>query len=88
VSPRLRTKLLWIHLEPNTKINTDAIDGYMPHHFFSELEMKEFFSKYEIIKLNHFEGQSEINPSSRMASWELYASREQPDSNSHIPDKP
>ncbi len=60
-------------IEPNTKINTDDIDGYMPHHFFSELEMKEFFNKYEIIKLNHFEGQSEINPSGRMASWELYA---------------
>jgi len=62
-------------IEPNTKINTDDIDGYMPHHFFSELEMKELFSKNEIIKLNHFEGQSEINPSSRMASWELYARR-------------
>jgi ubiquinone/menaquinone biosynthesis C-methylase UbiE len=62
-------------IEPNTKINTDDIDGYMAHHFFSELEMKELFSKNEIIKLNHFEGQSEINPSSRMASWELYARR-------------
>jgi SAM-dependent methyltransferase len=62
-------------IELNTKINTDDIDGYMPHHFFSELEMRELFSKNEIIKLNHFEGQSEINPSSRMASWELYARR-------------
>ena len=27
-------------IEPNTKINTDDIDGHMPHHFFSELEMQ------------------------------------------------
>jgi ubiquinone/menaquinone biosynthesis C-methylase UbiE len=62
-------------IEPNTKINTDDIDGHMPHHFFSELEMQEFFNEFEIIKLDHFEGQSEINLSNRMASWELYARR-------------
>jgi len=62
-------------IEPNTKINTDDIDGHMPHHFFSELEMQEFFNEFEIIKLDHFEGQSEINLSNRMAFWELYARR-------------
>jgi hypothetical protein len=33
----------------------------------------EFFNEFEIIEIDHFEGQSEINLSSRMDSWELYA---------------
>jgi hypothetical protein len=35
--------------------------------------MQEFFNEFEIIEIDHFEGQSEINLSSRMDSWELYA---------------
>ena len=62
-------------IEPNTKINTDADDGHMPHHFFSESEMQDFFKEFEIIKLSHFEGKSEINPLNKTASWELQARR-------------
>jgi len=62
-------------IEPNTKINIDSIDGDMPHHYFAEEEMREFFKRYEIIKLKDFEGVSENFPSKKSAFWEIYARR-------------
>ncbi len=62
-------------IEPNTKINIDSIDGDMPHHYFTEEEMREFFKGYEIIKLHHFEGASEDYPTKKSAFWEIYAMR-------------
>ena len=62
-------------IEPNTKIDIDSIDGDMPHHYFTEEEMREFFREYEIIKLEHFEGASEYNPTKKSAFWEIYARR-------------
>lgn len=60
-------------IETNTKINTDDIDGKIPHHFFTEEEMRAFFKDFDIIKLQHFEGQSELNPTKKSAEWQLYA---------------
>jgi len=60
-------------IEPNTRINTDAFDGHIPHHFFSELEIKQLFAHFEILHLEHFEGPSELDPSTWSAAWELYA---------------
>ena len=62
-------------IEPNTKISIDAIDGNMPHHYFTEPEMRELFGEYSIIKLEHFEGPSEKDPNRMSASWGIYARR-------------
>ncbi|MBN1502162.1 class I SAM-dependent methyltransferase [Candidatus Woesearchaeota archaeon] len=59
-------------IEKNTKINIDAIDGKMPHHYFTQKEIRELFREFEILKLNHFEGQSERDPTKRLAVWGLY----------------
>jgi ubiquinone/menaquinone biosynthesis C-methylase UbiE len=50
-------------IEPGTKINIDAIDGDMPHHYFTELE--------------HYAARSEKNPERMAATWALYAGRRQ-----------
>ncbi|MBW2989375.1 class I SAM-dependent methyltransferase [Candidatus Woesearchaeota archaeon] len=59
-------------IEPNTRINTEADDGDMPHHFFSEDELKGLFDEFEIIRIEHFEEESMLNPD-KVASWGLYA---------------
>lgn len=60
-------------IEPNTRINTDSIDGYIPHHFFTENEMNELFKNFKIIKLRHLEWFSELEQDKKSAAWELYA---------------
>ncbi len=60
-------------IEPNTRINTDALDGNIPHHFFSGQEIEKLFADFEITSLEHFEGPSELDPSTWSAAWELYA---------------
>lgn len=66
-------------IEPGTKINIEAIDGNMPHHYFTEEEMREFFGKYKIIKLEHFEGASEKDPNKKSASWGIFCRRTKAD---------
>lgn len=60
-------------IEPNTRIDTDALDGHIPHHFFTESELRELFKGFEIYKLEHFIGPSEIEPDKNSAAWEMYA---------------
>lgn len=60
-------------IEPNTKINTDSTDGKIPHHFFPKRELVKLFSNFEIIRLRHFEKNSELEPDKKSAEWELYA---------------
>jgi SAM-dependent methyltransferase len=60
-------------IEPNTRIDTDAVDGHIPHHFFTESELRELFSEFEIYTLEHFTGPSELDPSKDSAAWEMYA---------------
>ncbi len=62
-------------IEPNTRINIEAPDGDMPHHFFSEEEIKELFKDFEIIKLNHYEEPSEFEPDKMTRSWEILAKK-------------
>jgi SAM-dependent methyltransferase len=63
-------------IEPGTKINIEAIDGDMPHHYFTESEMRDFFRDFVILRLEHYTAPSEKNPSRMAATWALYASRE------------
>ena len=60
-------------IEPGTKVNTDAIDGHIPHHFFTEAEMMELFADFDNVELEHFEGPNELEPSKITAAWQLYA---------------
>ena len=62
-------------IEPQTKINIDAIDGNAPHHYFTEDELKRLFNKFKIIKLEHVEFPSERNPNKKAAAYLLYAKK-------------
>jgi len=62
-------------IEPNTKMNISAIDGDMPHHYFTEAEMMSFFEEYTILGLEHHRAPSEKTPSIIAATWALYAKR-------------
>ena len=60
-------------IEPNTKINIDAIDGKVPHHYFTESEIKELFNKFEIIKLEYVKFKSERGSTKNAAAFIMYA---------------
>jgi len=60
-------------IEPNTRIDTEALDGHVPHHFFTREEMERLFGESEIMSLEHFEGPSELDDTTGSAAWELYA---------------
>jgi ubiquinone/menaquinone biosynthesis C-methylase UbiE len=60
-------------IEPNTRIDTVALDGHVPHHFFTRQEMEKLFEDFDIISLEHFEGPSELDETTGSAAWELYA---------------
>jgi len=62
-------------IEPGTKINIDAIDGDMPHHYFTEQEMRDLFGRFVTVKLEHYRAPSEKNPARIAATWALYATR-------------
>lgn len=63
-------------IEPNTKIDTDDVDGHMTHHFFTEEELRVFFQDFELLRLEHVKGPSELNPEKESAAWELYARKQ------------
>ncbi len=62
-------------IEPNTKINIAAIDGSIPHHYFTKDEIKTLFTKFEIVKLEHVKFPSERDPSKKAAAYLLYAKK-------------
>lgn len=62
-------------IEPGTKLHIDAIDGDMPHHYFTEQEMRQLFGRFVIAKLEHYRAPSEKSPGRIAATWALYAKR-------------
>ncbi len=62
-------------IEPGTKLHIDAIDGDMPHHYFTEPEMRDLFGRFVIAKLEHYEAPSEKSPGRIAATWAIYATR-------------
>ncbi len=48
-----------IALEENTFVNIDLPDGDIAHHFYTEKELNELFSRYNIISLKKVKG---VNP--------------------------
>jgi len=62
-------------IEKNTKINIDAIDGSVPHHYFTISEIKELFGNFKILKVEHVEFPSERDPNKKAAAYILYAKK-------------
>ncbi len=62
-------------IERGTKMHIDAIDGDMPHHYFTEQEMRELFGHFQIVKLEHYRAPSEKSPGRIAATWAVYARR-------------
>lgn len=62
-------------IEKNTKINIDALDGNLPHHFFEEEEFDQILKPLHIMKIEHFSGTSQKNPKKQMAAYSLYAKK-------------
>ena len=62
-------------IEPGTKTSIDAIDGDMPHHYFTEQELWELFGRFAIVKLEHYRAPSEKSPGRIAATWAIYATR-------------
>jgi len=62
-------------IESNTRIDTDGVDGDVPHHFFTDAEMRELFKGFTIDELTHITGQSELDPDKGMAAWKMYATK-------------
>jgi ubiquinone/menaquinone biosynthesis C-methylase UbiE len=62
-------------IEPGTKLHIDAIDGDMPHHYFTEPEMRDLFWRFVVIKLEHYRAPSEKSPGRIAATWAIYATR-------------
>jgi len=62
-------------IEPNTRIGTDGLDGHVPHHFFSEPELRDLFSGFDVDDLIHAAGPSELTPGRESAAWFLTATR-------------
>ncbi len=60
-------------IEPNTRIDMDALDGHIPHHFFTEDELRGLFADFDILKLEHVSGPSELEPGKDTAAWEMSA---------------
>ncbi len=54
-------------------MNIDAIDGDMPHHYFTEQEMRDLFGRFVIVKLEHYRAPSEKSPGRIAATWAIYA---------------
>lgn len=48
----------------------------MPHHYFRESEMRDFFRDFVILKLEHYRAPSEKNPGRKAATWAVHGSRE------------
>lgn len=62
-------------IEPRTKIGIDAVDGDMPHHYFTEEDIKECFGSFDISGLEHYRAPSEKQPARMAATWAIYAVR-------------
>ena len=51
----------------------DKLDGHIPHHFFTESEIRNFFSDFDIIELKENICPSELNPDKMSGEWLLLA---------------
>jgi len=68
-------------IETNTFIDMPGKpDGDVPHHFFTEEDVKQVLSGFEIIQINHNIGPSETTPNAINAEW-LVLSRKPGDEN-------
>jgi len=64
-------------IEPHTRMDTDSIDGRLPHHFFSKEELHELFSDCNILRSEHVKSPSELDPEKESAAWVLLIQKSQ-----------
>ena len=62
-------------IEPGTRMGIDAIDGDMPHHYFTEQELRGLFGRFAIARMEHYTAPSEKNPARRAATWAVCCTR-------------
>jgi len=63
-------------IEHGTRLGIDAIDGDVPHHYFTRPELECMFAAFNILSLKHKQHASEKDPSRPAASWSLLAKLE------------
>ena len=63
-------------IELGTRLGIDAIDGDVPHHYFTQPELESLFVGFNILSLKHKPHPSEKDPSRPAASWSLLAELE------------
>jgi ubiquinone/menaquinone biosynthesis C-methylase UbiE len=73
VSPQHAKYQTGHEIEPRTRVDTDAVDGHIPHHFFIEEELRDIFQGFDIRHLEHFMDASELQPDQVSAGWEMRA---------------
>ena len=64
--------------EPGTRLGIDAIDGDVPHHYFTRGELDRLFDGFNVLSLVHKHHASGKDPSRPAASWSLMASLHRP----------
>jgi ubiquinone/menaquinone biosynthesis C-methylase UbiE len=62
-------------IEDGTYINTDSEDGNLPHHFFTEEELKNLFSDFEILNLEEHNKISEIDYGKKSYFYVMYGKK-------------
>ena len=62
-------------VEPGTRLGIDAIDGGLPHHYFTREEIEALFAAWALLDLRHIRHASEKAPTRMSASWSLLARR-------------
>lgn len=56
-------------IESGTKINTKQKDGYLPHHFFTDEEIENLFTEFEIVYKN-LESRDGVTANVKAKHWE------------------
>jgi SAM-dependent methyltransferase len=63
-------------IEPGTRMDTDALDGHIPHHFFTDTELESLLAPLSVTHSEHVEIDSDLDPGRQSATWIIHAARE------------
>jgi ubiquinone/menaquinone biosynthesis C-methylase UbiE len=60
-------------IAPYTKINTNQLDGKVPHYYFTKQKLLDVFSDFEIIMAKPTERESCLSPGKKRGAWVMLA---------------
>ena len=63
-------------VEKGTFTKTNQLDGDIPHHYFTEEELRGFFKDYKILRLDHRLRDSTQRKGKKRSFWVLFARKE------------